>query len=78
MRPPDGDDRRTEYIGAEARTMRRRLGVARRHGLRSTPTATSTSPTGSSDMILVGGSNIYPAEVEAALDEHPRGAFDAR
>jgi bile acid-coenzyme A ligase len=23
------------------------------------------------DMILVGGSNIYPAEVEAALDEHP-------
>jgi bile acid-coenzyme A ligase len=25
-----------------------------------------------SDMILVGGSNVYPAEVEAALDEHPR------
>ena len=24
------------------------------------------------DMILVGGANIYPAEVEAALDEHPR------
>jgi bile acid-coenzyme A ligase len=24
-----------------------------------------------SDMILVGGSNVYPAEVEAALDEHP-------
>jgi bile acid-coenzyme A ligase len=24
------------------------------------------------DMILVGGSNVYPAEVEAALDEHPR------
>ena len=23
-------------------------------------------------MILVGGSNVYPAEVEAALDEHPR------
>ena len=22
-------------------------------------------------MILVGGSNVYPAEVEAALDEHP-------
>jgi bile acid-coenzyme A ligase len=24
-----------------------------------------------SDMILVGGANVYPAEVEAALDEHP-------
>jgi bile acid-coenzyme A ligase len=23
------------------------------------------------DMILVGGANIYPAEIEAALDEHP-------
>jgi bile acid-coenzyme A ligase len=25
----------------------------------------------SQDMILVGGSNVYPAEVEAALAEHP-------
>jgi bile acid-coenzyme A ligase len=25
----------------------------------------------SADMILVGGSNVYPAEIEAALDEHP-------
>jgi bile acid-coenzyme A ligase len=25
----------------------------------------------SSDMILVGGSNVYPAEVEGALGEHP-------
>ena len=24
------------------------------------------------DMILVGGANVYPAEIEAALDEHPR------
>ena len=24
------------------------------------------------DMILVGGSNVYPAEIEAALDAHPR------
>ncbi len=23
------------------------------------------------DMILVGGSNVYPAEIEAALNEHP-------
>lgn len=25
----------------------------------------------STDMILVGGANVYPAEVEAAVDEHP-------
>ena len=24
-----------------------------------------------SDMILSGGANIYPAEIEAAIDEHP-------
>ncbi len=29
------------------------------------------------DMILVGGSNVYPAEVEAALDEHPQIASSA-
>ena len=26
------------------------------------------------DMILTGGANIYPAEVEAALQEHPASA----
>ena len=26
------------------------------------------------DMILVGGANVYPAEIEAALDEHPHVA----
>jgi bile acid-coenzyme A ligase len=25
----------------------------------------------SADMILVGGANVYPAEVESALEEHP-------
>ncbi len=29
------------------------------------------------DMILVGGANIYPAEIEAALDEHPLVASSA-
>ncbi|MGY2129527.1 AMP-binding protein [Blastococcus sp. SYSU DS0617] len=29
------------------------------------------------DMILVGGSNVYPAEVEAALEEHPQIASSA-
>jgi bile acid-coenzyme A ligase len=30
------------------------------------------------DMILVGGSNVYPAEIEAALDEHPLVAVQRR
>src|SRR6185503_14007202 len=29
------------------------------------------------DMILVGGANVYPAEIEAALDEHPAVASSA-
>ena len=29
------------------------------------------------DMVLVGGSNVYPAEIEAALDEHPLVASSA-
>jgi bile acid-coenzyme A ligase len=29
------------------------------------------------DLILVGGSNVYPAEVEAVLDEHPKVASSA-
>src|SRR5471032_2805455 len=28
-------------------------------------------------MILVGGANVYPAEIEAALDEHPLVASSA-
>ena len=30
------------------------------------------------DMILVGGENVYPAEIEAALDEHPAVALVLR
>ena len=30
------------------------------------------------DMILVGGANVYPAEVEAAIDEHRAGAIERR
>jgi bile acid-coenzyme A ligase len=29
------------------------------------------------DMILVGGANVYPAEIEAALEEHPLVASSA-
>jgi bile acid-coenzyme A ligase len=68
MRPPEG--RATyRYIGAEART---------RDGWESIGDMGWMDGDGylyladrRSDLILAGGANIYPAEVEAALMEHP-------
>ena len=37
----------------------------------STRTTTCIWATGCEDMILTGGANVYPAEVEAAIQEHP-------
>ena len=37
----------------------------------STPTATSTSATAPGDLVITGGMNVYPAEVEAVLHDHP-------
>ena len=69
MKPPEG--RTTyRYIGADARTME--------GGWESLGDMGSMDANGflyladrRTDMILVGGSNVYPAEVESALDEHP-------
>lgn len=66
-----GPDRRTyEYVGAEAR--------ATDDGWESLGDMGWVDEDGylfladrRSDMILSGGANIYPAEVEGALDEHP-------
>lgn len=67
MRVPDRPT--YHYIGAEARS---------REGWESLGDMGSIDAEGylyladrMSDMILTGGSNVYPAEVEAALDEHP-------
>jgi bile acid-coenzyme A ligase len=69
MRPPDGADATYRYIGAVARE---------RGGWESLGDIGWTDDDGylyiadrRADMILVGGENVYPAEVEAALDEHP-------
>lgn len=69
MRPPP-DTTPYHYVGAEARS---------RDGWESIGDMGHIDADGyvyladrRSDLILVGGSNVYPAEVEAALSEHPR------
>jgi bile acid-coenzyme A ligase len=72
MRPSDDENLRTyRYIGAEARRID--------GGWESLGDMGTLDADGylylsdrQTDMILAGGANIYPAEIEAALDEHPR------
>ena len=67
----NADGKRTyEYVGAEAKTLP--------DGWESLGDMGRLDADGylylsdrSADMLLVGGSNVYPAEVEAALEEHP-------
>ncbi len=68
MRAPEGVTT-YRYIGAEARSI---------DGWESLGDMGSMDAEGylylgdrSADMILTGGANVYPAEIEAALDEHP-------
>ena len=71
MRPSDPKARTYAYVGADARTID--------GGWESLGDMGAIDADGyvyladrQTDMILAGGSNVYPAEVEAALDEHPR------
>ncbi len=70
MRPTPGGPKTYVYRGAEARTME--------DGWESLGDIGWFDEEGylyladrRTDMILVGGSNVYPAEIESALDEHP-------
>jgi bile acid-coenzyme A ligase len=70
MRRPEGMPESYKYRGANARTLP--------GGWESLGDIGSFDEDGylyladrRTDMILVGGANIYPAEIEAALDEHP-------
>jgi bile acid-coenzyme A ligase len=70
MRRPDGTPPTYRYIGAE---------VKERDGWESLGDMGWMDADGYlyltdrlTDMILVGGANVYPAEIEAALDDHPR------
>ena len=70
MRPPEGSPPTYKYLGATARTLP--------GGWESLGDIGWFDADGylyladrRTDMILVGGSNVYPAEIEAAIDEHP-------
>lgn len=70
MRRPEGMPPSYHYRGATARTLE--------GGWESLGDIGSFDKDGylyladrRTDMILVGGSNVYPAEIESALDEHP-------
>jgi bile acid-coenzyme A ligase len=70
MRRPEGEPPSYQYLGAEPRTLP--------GGWESLGDIGSFDEEGylyladrRTDMILVGGSNVYPAEIEAALDAHP-------
>src|SRR5205085_10573255 len=69
MKQPEGAPATYRYVGAEAR---------RREDWHSLGDLGWMNAEGylylsdrRADLILVGGSNVYPAEVEAALEEHP-------
>ncbi len=70
MRRAQGLPETYRYLGADARTIK--------DGWESLGDLGSFDAEGylyladrRTDMILVGGSNVYPAEIEAALEEHP-------
>lgn len=70
LMPPGGQGSTYRYIGAEP--------VATRDGWETLGDLGTLDDEGflylverKSDMILVGGANVYPAEIEAALDAHP-------
>lgn len=70
MKPADGAPATYHYRGADARALTEgweSLGDIGRFDAEGFLYLADRR----TDMILVGGSNVYPAEVEAAIDEHP-------
>ncbi len=70
MRPFDGTAPTYRYIGAEARELDGWESLGDMGWMDEDGYVYLTDRR--TDMILSGGANIYPAEVEAAIDEHPR------
>lgn len=72
MRPSDDESVRTySYIGANARRIEGGWESLGDMGWMDADGYLYLTDR-QTDMILSGGANIYPAEIEAALDEHPR------
>ncbi len=70
-RPTDENIRTYRYVGAEARRIDGGWESLGDMGMIDADGYLYLSDR-QTDMILAGGANIYPAEIEAALDEHPR------
>jgi bile acid-coenzyme A ligase len=71
MRPSDDESVQTyRYVGATARRIEGGWESLGDMGMIDTDGYLCLGDR-QSDMILAGGANIYPAEIEAALDEHP-------
>lgn len=70
MRPAEAGKRTYEYVGAEARAIDGGWESLGDMGWMDADGYLYLSDR-LADMLLVGGSNVYPAEVEAALEEHP-------
>jgi bile acid-coenzyme A ligase len=69
MRPPGGSGSTYHYIGAEARAMGEWESLGDM-GWMDADGYLYLADRGA-DLILSGGANIYPAEIEAAIDAHP-------
>ncbi len=70
MRPSDREKKTYRYVGAEARAIDDGWESLGDLGWMDVDGYLYLSDR-KKDMILVGGSNVYPAEVEAAIEEHP-------
>jgi bile acid-coenzyme A ligase len=75
FRPPGGIDGAFQYLGAEARTRDGWITLGDLGRMDSDGYLYLADRR--TDMIVSGGANIYPAEIEAALDAHPAIASSA-
>ncbi|MET0144781.1 MAG: AMP-binding protein [Ilumatobacteraceae bacterium] len=69
MKPPPGTPRTYEYVGAEAKSQGEWESLGDMGWIDDDGYVYIADRR--TDMIVTGGANVYPAEVEAALEQHP-------